>query len=165
MTIERFKLSFAKDTEGYITDKIEHKTYFLRGDNAKKEITGILNQFYNENEDLKTDISVLNRHYDEYANICAKLKKENVQLKQELNDCQTKKQNIKDLLMNSEAVVEQKKLQELIYNTVFNIIDDKIKELEDKYEFGQTVYNGCPMHNIQFGINTLKELKNELSVE
>ena len=82
---ERFKLSIGgNDTEGYITDKIEHKTYFLRSDDVKKEITGILNQFYNENEDLKTDISVLNRNYDEYANVCAKLKKENEQLKSEI---------------------------------------------------------------------------------
>lgn len=76
MTKERFKLSTGgNDTEGYITDKIEHKTYFLRSDDVKKEINRILNQFYNENEDLKTDISVLNRYYDEYANVCAKLKK------------------------------------------------------------------------------------------
>lgn len=84
MIVERFKLSIAEDIEGYITDKNKHKTYFLRSDNAKKEITGILNQLYNENEDLKTDISVLNRYYDKYADICAKLKKENEQLKKEI---------------------------------------------------------------------------------
>lgn len=82
--MERYKLSIGgNDTEGYITDKIEHKTYFLRSDDVKQEITGILNQFYNENEDLKTDISVLNRHYDEYEKICSKLKRENEQLKKE----------------------------------------------------------------------------------
>ena len=38
-------------------------------------------------------------------------------------------------------------------------INDKISYLEKKYEFGQTEYKGCPMHNIQFGINILKELR------
>ena len=45
---------------------------------------------------------------------------------------------------------------------VFNRIDKKIDELEKRYKFGQEVYKGCPMHNIRFGINTLKELKKEL---
>ena len=38
-------------------------------------------------------------------------------------------------------------------------VNDKISYLEKKYEFGQTEYKGCPMHNIQFGINILKELQ------
>lgn len=38
-------------------------------------------------------------------------------------------------------------------------VNDKISDLEKKYEFGQTEYKGCPMHNIQFGINILKELR------
>ena len=45
---------------------------------------------------------------------------------------------------------------------VLDLIDDKVDELEKKYKFGQEVYQGCPMHNIRFGINTLKELKKEL---
>lgn len=44
-------------------------------------------------------------------------------------------------------------------NNVLKLIEDKIQELEDQYKFGQEVYKGCPMHNIQFGINTLKELQ------
>lgn len=40
-------------------------------------------------------------------------------------------------------------------------IDDKIDELEDRYEFGKK--NGfCEMHNIRFAINVLKELQNEI---
>ena len=108
MTIERFKLSIGEDTEGYITDKIKHKTYFLRSDNVKKEITGILNQFYNENEDLKTDISVLYRNYDEYANVCAKLKKENEELKQKIN-------SITEILNEDIGYIESfRKIEEVI---------------------------------------------------
>lgn len=45
---------------------------------------------------------------------------------------------------------------------VFDLIDEKIDELEKRYKFGQEVYKGCPMHNILFGINVLKELKKRL---
>ena len=53
------------------------------------KIIDSLNELYNENEDLKTDISVLNKHYDKYEKICTKLRKENEQLKQN----QLKKKN------------------------------------------------------------------------
>ena len=46
---------------------------------------------------------------------------------------------------------------------VFDLIDRKINEMEKEYKFGQEVYKGCPMHNIRYGINTLKELRKELS--
>lgn len=46
---------------------------------------------------------------------------------------------------------------------VFDLIDREINEMEKKYKFGQEVYKGCPMHNIRYGINTLKELRKELS--
>lgn len=138
MTIERFKLFIGgNDTEGYITDKIEHKTYFLRSDDVKKEITEILNQFYNENEDLKTDISVLNRHYDEYEKICTKLKRENEQLKSKYSEqCIQndflKNQHIRDL------VKEIKQLKEENYKLKQGIIDysqyltDKSAKLEEE---------------------------------
>ena len=45
---------------------------------------------------------------------------------------------------------------------VFECIDKKIEELEKLYEFGQNEYSACPMNNILYGINTLKELKKEL---
>lgn len=48
-------------------------------------------------------------------------------------------------------------------DNVLKLIEDKIQELEDQYKFGQEVYRGCPMHNIQFGINTLKELQKEIN--
>ena len=44
-------------------------------------------------------------------------------------------------------------------NEIKKWVNDKISYLEKKYEFGQTEYKGCPMHNIQFGINILKELQ------
>jgi len=45
---------------------------------------------------------------------------------------------------------------------VFDIIDKKIEEIQKKYDFGQNVYKGCPMHNLLHSINTLKELKAEI---
>lgn len=44
---------------------------------------------------------------------------------------------------------------------LMNRLDDKIDELEEKYEFGQK-YGFCKMHNIKFAINILTELKEEL---
>ena len=113
--MERYKLSIGEDTEGYITDKIEHKTYFLRSDNVKKEITEILNQFYNENEDLKTDISVLNRHYDEYEKICTKLKRENEHLKKSVKRQQNSNNECAKLIEKQQKENEQlKKENELL---------------------------------------------------
>lgn len=91
------------------------------------------------------------------------LNDENVQLKQQLTDCKEKKQQMKEFFMNSEPVIEQKKLQKLIYQTVINLIDDKIDELQKKYDFGQK--NGFyPMYNynIRHSINVLKKMKKEL---
>lgn len=117
-------------------------------DKIEEEFDKEISRLIRENNQIKTKINFY--------------KKESGQLKEQLKDCQQKKQNIKDLLMNSEPVVEQKKLQKIIYRAVNILIDEKIDELEEKYRFGQEVYRGCPMHNIRFGINVLKELKREL---
>lgn len=45
---------------------------------------------------------------------------------------------------------------------VFDAIDKKMAEIQKQYDFGQNTYKGCPMHNLQYAINTLKELKSEL---
>lgn len=45
---------------------------------------------------------------------------------------------------------------------VLKLIDKKIKKLEKIYEFGKKEYHACPMHNIQYAINTLKELRQEV---
>lgn len=121
-----------------------------------------LNELNDECDFLKIENESLEDGAQKYVELYHKSLKENEQLKEQLKDCQQKKQNVKDLLANSEPVVEQKKIQELIYQVVINLIDEKIEELEGWYKFGQEVYHGCPMHNIRFGINTLKELKKEL---
>ena len=87
------------------------------------------------------------------------------------------RQNIDKLTQkNSELEYENKKLKAKVddkevavevetcklMEKVFALIDKKIDELEKRYKFGQEIYHGCPMHNIVFGINTLKELKKEL---
>lgn len=45
-----------------------------------------------------------------------------------------KKNDLKDLLVNSETVLEQKELQKLIYKTVIDLINDKITEGEGNYK-------------------------------
>lgn len=90
---------------------------------------------------------VLNVHYQNYedavylqiklkplVDLLNELYKENEKLKQEIQKLTVQKLEIRKW------------------------INDKISDLEKKYEFGQTEYKGCPMHNIQFGINILKEL-------
>jgi hypothetical protein len=64
---------------------------------------------------------------------------------------------------NNRLVNETAKVVAEHQRKVLDLIDDKIDELEEQYKFGQEVYRGCPMHNIGFGINVLKELKRELS--
>ena len=63
---------------------------------------------------------------------------------------------------NNRLVNETAKIVAEHQSKILDLIDDKIDELEGRYKFGQEVYRGCPMHNIRFGINTLKELKKEL---
>ena len=48
---------------------------------------------------------------------------------------------------------------------VKSLIDEKIDYLQKKYDFGQNVYHGCPMHNIMHSINTLKEIKKKMGWE
>lgn len=97
---------------------------------------------------------------------------ENDQLKKELEDCQIKKQNIKDLLMNAEPIVEQKKLQKIIYGMIISKIDDKIKEnqptmLSVKIPMDCADKKAC-LHNHEVNVasmakyNILNELKKEL---
>ena len=94
-------------------------------------------------EDAESIVSELNH-----------LSEENEQLKQQLKECEQKKQNIKELLICGEAVVEQKKLQELIYGQVIALIDDKIKEYKK--------YDGYDTEKFYIGTQLLKELKKEL---
>lgn len=48
-----------------------------------------------------------------------------------------------------------------VRDMLFEIIDNNIIALEKLYEFGQTKAGACPMHNIQYSINVLKDLKRE----
>ena len=82
------------------------------------------------------------------------LSEENKQLKQQLNNCEQKKQNIKDMLLYSEPIIEQKKIQELVYNIVFDLIDEKIEEYKK--------YDGYDTEKYYIGTQLLKELKREL---
>lgn len=63
--------------------------------------------------------------------------------------------------LNRNGIVDELNKQEEQLSDIYCWIDDKIDELEDKYEFGQK-HGFCKMHNIKFAINILKELQNEL---
>ena len=80
---------------------------------------------------------------------------ENEQLKSELKELTQKKNDLKELLVNSEPVLEQKELQKIIYKMVYSAIDDKIKEAEEGF---QQTYDEW----YQGQIDGLKELKKEL---
>lgn len=77
-----------------------------------------------------------------------------------LNELHEENKELKAKVDNKEVAVEVETCK--VMEKIFDLIDKKIKELEDKYEFGRTEYRACPMHNIMFGINVLKELKREL---
>lgn len=140
----------------------------VRSVNDAELISKTFNQLIDENEELKEDVDYWkNRfkeeewhyeHIDEDRDVwhykCTQLEKENEQLKQQLIDCEEKKQNIKDVLLHSEAVVEQKKIQELVYNIVFDCIDEKIEEYKK--------YDGYDTEKYYIGTQLLKELKREL---
>ncbi len=55
---------------------------------------------------------------------------ENEQLKQANQELTQKKNDLKDLLVNSETVLEQKKLQKIIYKMVIDLIDEKIEKVD-----------------------------------
>ena len=145
---ERFILAFEdfdwwaiQDTFGEYSDK-EDYIEWLSGQQA----VDVMNELYNEKKNLK---SILN----DFLSI--------------LNRLQSDPNNehllgvARDMLQNMGVnLIDEGR------PSVFNLIDDNIKELEDRYEFGQSkYYSACPMHNIQFGINTLKQLKEELKNE
>ena len=124
MTEKRFWYDFEDCTGAKIVDFKEDKEYSLETIGDFQTIEELLNMLHEENE----------------------------QLKQQLNDCERKKQNIKDLLLNSEPIHEQKKIQKLIYKGIFDLIDEKIEEY-------------CNIPSLcDGGVTALKELKNELVI-
>ena len=93
------------------------------------EVNGALAKIH----DNMSDDSIMD--VNEAVDKLNELTQENKELKEQLKDCEQKIQTIKDVLMNSETVVEQKKLQKpLIYRTVINLIDKKIKEAKENYQ-------------------------------
>lgn len=91
--------------------------------------------------------------YIDVMELLNELHEENKQLKQ-------KNTMLKIDLM---YITNRKNYLENEWDKCYELIDKKIHKLEKKYEFGQNVVKtNCPMHNIQFGINVLKELRKEL---
>lgn len=90
-----------------------------------------------------------------------------------------KKNDLKDLLVNSEPVLEQKELQKLIYKTVIDLIDEKIAEGNRNYKkrhLEAKIKNGDEEHRkeVSFILDTvfywqgyvksLEDLKKELMI-
>ena len=102
-------------------------------------------------EDSEENIELLCNRLNELSD-------ENEQLKSELKELTQKKNDLKELLINSEPVLEQKELQKIIYKMVYVAIDEKIEKAEDGFQ--QTQDNWY-----QGQIDALKELKKELQHE
>ena len=119
------------------------------------ELVTKCNTLTDEKSKCECQLNRRTRQRDELAEFNVELMEENKELKEQLKDCQQKKQNIKEVLLKSKPVTEQKKLQKLIYQTVINLIDEKIKEADEGFE--QT-YDSW----YQGQIDALKELKKEL---
>lgn len=125
------------------------------------------NKLREENEGLKKENKELRKYMYHAPQILSILLKENEVIKEDykhhISELQgqidTQKLINKSLKINEEY--NKKAIQKLTVQKleIRKWINDKISYLEKKYEFGQTEYKGCPMHNIQFGINILKELR------
>ena len=104
---------------------------------------------------------------DEFLKLLNELHEEKEQLKSRINDYDVALKTLQDLterkLKENEQLKEENNELKQFKQMVFDLIDKKINEKEKKYKFGQEVYRGCPMHNIRYGINTLKELREDLS--
>ena len=133
-----------KNHFGIKNDMVKFKPFFY--EEEARMLCDFINRLIDENKQLK---SINQDHKDHLADFYAdydRLEKENEQLKAD----------------NNRLVNETAKIVAEHQGRVLDLIDEKIDELEKRYKFGQEVYKGCPMHNIRFGINTLKELKKEL---
>lgn len=126
------------------------------------ELVTKCNTLTDEKSKCECQLNRRTRQRDELAEFNVELMEENKELKEQLKDCQQKKQNIKDLLMNSEPVVEQKKLQKLIYRIVINLIDRKIKDYNQQLDDEDIDDNLAYYMNVKGHIEAFKELKKEL---
>lgn len=108
----------------------------------------IRKRFIIDDDGIVTDMVDLSMYIDN-DDCCEKLN--------ELND-----ENRQLKADNNRLVNETAKVVAEHQSKVLDLIDNKVEELEKRYKVGQLNY-GCPMHNIRFGINVLKELKKELT--
>lgn len=130
MTEKRFTTDNGSNEDVCLVDNITGKEYESNFD----DIVDLLNdlndgneKLKSENEDLKIDISVLYRHYDKYEKICTKLKRENEQLKQSVN-------NLKDTIIKI-TIAYQRKYDRTIVDLVDEVHEEDItgliKELKE----------------------------------
>lgn len=101
-------------------------------------------------KELEEQNNELNLIVQDYAKIIQELRDENAELEQKKND-------LKELLTNAEPIVEQKKLQKIIYCILIHKIDDKINECKPIDE-DNDVWDAETVGRI----NALKELRKEL---
>lgn len=103
--------------------------------NASNHRKAIARGITDENDPFSSSLREVGNALNETADVFSELIQEKEELKKE----------------NEKLTVQKLEIRKWV--------NDKISYLEKKYEFGQTEYKGCPMHNIQFGINILKELQ------
>ena len=97
MSEKRFTLHLPIDekdgTMGYIVDHLNKSTYFIRGENARKDLVNLLNKLNDENEQLKKEKEslikiVTNGRRISYTGYI-QLEKENEQLKKKVERLQS----------------------------------------------------------------------------
>ena len=160
----RFITVVEVDNSCGIEDLMKQKKYggFREKDYRKLcSIREELNQLYYENEQLKEEFLKLKHRHSLLHDECLDAECERDSLKKDVESLEKENEQLK--ADNNRLVNETAKIIAEHQGRVLDLIDEKIDELEKRYKFGQEVYKGCPMHNIRFGINTLKELKKELS--
>ena len=175
MTKKRFTLTHIN--EQYLSANLYDNGTFIASIGIGAElIVELLNSLNDENVKLRARNKYLatkiqrerNIHVKEHKKWEEEIQKENDELKQQLSDCKEKKQQMKEFFMNSEPVIEQKKLQKLIYQTIINLIDEKIQYYEHK-PFSSSISN--PM-SVNFDedvdrlarLSELEQLKKELEL-
>lgn len=120
-----------------IVDHLKKDLIYIDGKDDLLDLAEYVDRLQEENEqlreeieDLKTDISVLNRHYDKYANVCAKLQEENKQLKQSLKRQQSSNEECSKYI--EEVAKENKQLKEQINDITLDWTQNRIEFDKDE---------------------------------
>jgi len=149
---------------------LENKEEALKFCDALNVTLNYVNELIDAKVELKKENEQLKKDYKSLSHNHGLLYDESVEkigsLKEQLIDCEQKKQAHKDMLMNSKPVTEQKRLQKIIYGMVIAMIDARIKAYEHR-PFSAPVSNPVnPNYDSDVDrlarLSELQELKREL---